>query len=138
MTRFQPAAIWGLSQITARDQTRFFLHIDARIPARHRAYGMRLLRTIVPAQRWGLTQVVPAGWTLWFKGGWGSGTGWVDHQVGLLRQDGERIAIAVLTHLNPSHAYGIATERGLAARLLAGLDGDLTGAAGPIGSGLGG
>lgn len=25
--------------------------------------------------------VRPLGWRLYFKGGWGSGTGWVDHQV---------------------------------------------------------
>jgi hypothetical protein len=35
------------------DQTRFFLHIDRRIPVRHRRYAMRLLRSIVPSQRWG-------------------------------------------------------------------------------------
>src|SRR3954471_10387350 len=33
MTRFRPGgAIWGNSQITARDQTRFFEHIDRYIP----------------------------------------------------------------------------------------------------------
>ena len=26
----------------------------------------------------------PPGWHLYFKGGWGSGTGWVDHQTALL------------------------------------------------------
>jgi hypothetical protein len=36
MTRFVPGgAIWGNSQITARDQTRFFLHIDRFVPPRH-------------------------------------------------------------------------------------------------------
>src|SRR3954453_15817607 len=101
MTRFRPGgAIWGDSQITARDQTRFFLRIDACVPRRHRAYGLRLLRTGVPSQRWGvgraprlpavpsqprgLGRVTPAGWTLYFKGGWGFGTGRVDHQVALL------------------------------------------------------
>ena len=121
MTRFHADPIWGYSTITARDQTRFFLHIDRWMPARHRAYGMRLLRTIVPAQRWGIARVVPAGWTLWFKGGWGAGTGAVDHQVGLLRRSSHRVAIAVLTIGSPSHAYGMTTERGVARRLLRGL-----------------
>src|SRR4051812_24038408 len=41
MRRFKAASpIWGNSQITARDQTRFFLHIDGLLPRRHRAYGM--------------------------------------------------------------------------------------------------
>jgi hypothetical protein len=121
MTRFRIASVWGLSQITARDQTRYFLHIDGFVPKRHRRYAMRLLRTIVPSQRWGLAQVVPDGWTLYFKGGWGSGTGAVDHQVGLLRRGTERVAIAVLTLHSPSHAYGKATLRGVAERLLRGL-----------------
>jgi hypothetical protein len=121
MTRFRAAPAWGLSTITARDQTRWFLDIDRWMPARHRAYGMRLLRTIVPRQRWGIATIVPRGWTLWFKGGWGAGTGAVDHQVGLLRRGTARVALAVLTVGNPNHAYGMATERGVARRLLRGL-----------------
>jgi hypothetical protein len=138
MTRFTPSASWGSSRITARDQTRFFLRIDGFVPSRHRGYAMRLLRTIVPSQRWGIARVVPTGWTLWFKGGWGSGTGAVDHQAGLLRQDDDRIAIAVLTVGNPSQAYGTTTEQGIAARLLRGLDGSLVGTAGSGGAFLGG
>lgn len=130
MQRFSPAPAWGLSRITARDQTRFFLHIDRWMPDRHRAYGMRLLRTIIAPQRWGIARVVPAGWTLAFKGGWGSGTGAVDHQIGLLRLDGDRIAIAVLTVGSLSHAYGEATEQGVARRLVAGLRGRLIGTIG--------
>jgi hypothetical protein len=121
MTRFRIAQVWGLSQITARDQTRYFLHIDRFVPKRHRHYALRLLRTIVPSQRWGLAQVIPDGWTLYFKGGWGSGTGAVDHQVGLLQRGAERVAIAVLTVNSPSHDYGKATLRGVAKRLLRGL-----------------
>jgi hypothetical protein len=121
MTRFAIADVWGMSRITARDQSKFFLHIERLLPARHRAYALKLLRTIVPSQRWGMAQVVPAGWTLYFKGGWGSGSGAVDHQVGLLARGDERVSIAVLTVNSPSHAYGKATLRGVSKRLLAGL-----------------
>ena len=121
MTRFAVAPIWGLSLITARDQSRFFLHLERLLPARHRAYALRLLRSIVPSQRWGMAQVIPEGWRLHFKGGWGSGTGAVDHQVGLLRRGDHRISIAVLTTGSPSHAYGKATLEGVSRRLLAGL-----------------
>jgi hypothetical protein len=118
---------WGSSQITAGDQARFFARIDHRIPPRHRAYAMGLLRTIVPSQRWGIARVRPAGWTLYFKGGWGSGSGAVDHQVALLTRSGARISLAILTTDNPSMAYGNVTLRGVAARLLRGLDGSLVG-----------
>jgi hypothetical protein len=121
MTRFAIADVWGMSRITARDQSKFFLHIERLLPARHRGYALKLLRTIVPSQRWGMAQVVPAGWTLYFKGGWGSGSGAVDHQVGLLARGDERVSIAVLTVNSPSHAYGKATLRGVSKRLLAGL-----------------
>jgi beta-lactamase class A len=113
--------VWGGSRIDASDQTRFFLHYDAHVVTRHRATAMHLLRTIVPEQRWGIGQVRPDGWRLYFKGGWGSGTGLVDHQVALLTNGGDRVAVAVLTTGDPDHAYGKQTLRGVFARLLRGL-----------------
>jgi hypothetical protein len=119
MTRFATNPVWGLSRITARDQTRLWLRFESYLPRRHRAYAMRLLRTIVPAQRWGIARVpLPPGWRLYFKGGWGSGSGLVDHQVALLRRGDERVAVAILTTGSPSHAYGKQTLRGVAERLL--------------------
>jgi Beta-lactamase enzyme family len=112
---------WGASRIDASDQTRFFLHIDAHVVARHRATAMHLLRTVVPSQRWGVARVRPDGWRLYFKGGWGSGPGLVDHQIALLRHGNDRVAVAVLTSGNPDHAYGQQTLRGVFARLLRGL-----------------
>jgi hypothetical protein len=121
MRAFAPAAIWGLSRIDAADQTLFFLQIDRYVPRRHRATAMRLLSSIVPSQRWGIGQVRPPGWALYFKGGWGSGSGSVDHQVALLRRGKRRVSVAILTTGSPSHAYGKATLRGVASRLLRGL-----------------
>jgi len=119
MRRFKPASpVWGNSQITARDQTRFFLAIDTLLPPRHRAYGLRLLRTIVASQRWGIGRVELPDWRVYFKGGWGSGTGAVDHQVALLVRGEERVAIAVLTAGNGSHAAGKETLEGVFQRLL--------------------
>ncbi|HEY7018588.1 MAG TPA: serine hydrolase, partial [Gaiellaceae bacterium] len=107
MRRFTPVTgTWGLSQIDAVDQARYFLRIDRLLAPRHRAYAMELLRTITPAQRWGIARVQPSGWRLYFKGGWGSGTGWVDHQVALLTRGDERVSVAILTHLDGSHVYG--------------------------------
>ena len=112
---------WGMSRITARDQARFWLRIDRRLPPRHRAYGLTLLRTIVPSQRWGVGRVEPRGWTLHFKGGWGSGSGAVDHQVALLTRGDQRVSLAIMTTAQGTHAYGQATLRGIASRLLRGL-----------------
>ena len=122
MHRFTPVTgVWGKSRIDASDQAHFFLQIDNLIPRRHRAYAMHLLASIVPSQRWGVGRVGPPGWHLYFKGGWGSGTGWVDHQTALLVRGRERVALSILTYLDPGHAYGKETLRGIAKRLLSGL-----------------
>jgi hypothetical protein len=124
MRAFTPAwPIWGLSRIDAADQTRFFLDLERFVPQRHRATALRLLRTIVPSQRWGIARARPPGWALYFKGGWGSGSGAVDHQVALLRRGERRVAVAILTTSSPSHGYAKETLRGVAKRLLRGLAG---------------
>ena len=89
--------IWGASRIDAADQARFFLRIDRRIAARHRGTAMWLLRSVVPSQRWGIGQLHLSGWRVYFKGGWGSGSGAVEHQVTLLRASTRRVAVAVTT-----------------------------------------
>jgi beta-lactamase class A len=122
MRRFTPVAgIWGNSRVDARDQARFFLRIQQFLPNRHRAYAMHLLASVVPSQRWGFGQVKPRHWQLYFKGGWGSGTGRVDHQVALLQRGARRVGVAIMTSNDGSHAYGKATLRGIAALLLRGL-----------------
>jgi hypothetical protein len=111
--------VWGLSEITAADQARFFYRIDRYVPARHRAYALHLLSHIIASQRWGIPPETPAGWRIFFKGGWASGTGRVTHQVAMLEEGDWRLSIAVLTEFNPSHDYGTKTIKGVAARLLA-------------------
>ena len=124
MRRFTPVANpWGNSRVDAADQTRFFLHLEQFVPKRHRRRALRLLHSIVPSQRWGVAKVVPRHWEVYFKGGWGSGTGLVDHQVALLRRGPYRVAVAVMTTADGSHAYGKATLRGVFRRLLRGLSG---------------
>jgi hypothetical protein len=121
MTHFATSPIWGETQITAADQTKFFLHIDSHVVARHRAYAMSLLAGIVPSERWGIGEVAPRGWKLYFKGGWGYGTGLLDHQVALLVRGCARVSVAVLTMYDGSHAYGKETRTGIFERLLRGL-----------------
>jgi Beta-lactamase enzyme family len=121
MGRFAVAPSWGDSQVTAAGQTKLFLKIDRYVVRRHRRTALRLLATIVPGQRWGIGRARPPGWDLYLKGGWGDGSGEVDHQVALLRHRDRRIAVAIMTADNPSHAYGKQTLEGIARRLLRGL-----------------
>ncbi len=121
MQRFKYNPVWGLSRIDAVDQVRFMYHLMRFVPARHRDYARYLLSHITPSQRWGIGKVKPAGWKLYFKGGWATGTGRVDHQVAYLARHGHKVAIAILTQFDPSHLYGEETLKGVSERLLRGL-----------------
>ena len=112
---------WGACTTSARDQVALYRRLRKLAPRRHRRYLLRLLRTIVPSQRWGVARAKPDGWTLYFKGGWGDGDGDVDHQGALLVRGRRRIALGITTLGNPSHAYGKRTLEGVARRLLRGL-----------------
>ncbi len=121
MRDFSYNDIWGLSRTSPRDQAWFMYRVESYIPERYRPYARYLLSHIIPAQRWGIGRVAPRGWRLFFKGGWGAGTGRVDHQVALLERNGQRVALAIFTQFDPSHSYGKQTLRGVAMRLLQGL-----------------
>ena len=116
MTRFADVGQWAGARITAADQARLFLRIDALTPPRHRGYLRQLLASVVPRQRWGIAPVAEArGFRIMFKGGWRRG---IAHQIALLERNGRRIALAVLTS-GTSGAYGRASQAGVAARVLA-------------------
>lgn len=122
MRDFSYTRPWGNSRTSPRDQARFLFRLRTYLPDRHEDYALYLLRNIVDSQRWGIGEVGTPGWRKHFKGGWGSGSGAVDHQVVRLdRPDGTRIGIAVMTTGSPSHSYAAATLRGVFARLLANL-----------------
>jgi Beta-lactamase enzyme family len=121
MRDFRYHSVWGLSQTSPRDQVRFMYRLQSYISGRHCPYARYLLSHVVRSQRWGIGRVIPRGYKLFLKGGWGSGSGRVDHQVALLKRGRKRIALAIFTEFNPSHAYGKRTLRGVSARLLRGL-----------------
>ena len=82
---------------------------------------MHLLTRIVNRQRWGIPPVAPAGWRLYFKGGWSG-------RAELAGQPGDAAAPAaaplldrVLTREQPSKGYGERSIEGVARRLLARL-----------------
>lgn len=121
MMNFRVARPWGASQITARDQARFFYRIRSFIPRRHEDYALYLLSHVVRHQRWGMADFVDERmhrWDQFFKGGWGSGSGRWSHQVALLEKGSRRLTVAILTEHSPSHSYANRTMRGVARRLL--------------------
>jgi Beta-lactamase enzyme family len=121
MSRFDVYGYWGSAMITAADQARFLWRIDRLTPSRFRAYTRSLLSSIVPWQSWGIPTVARPRWSVLFKGGWReTALGQLVHQVALLEQGRWRMAIAVLTDGNPSHASGGETVTGITSALLGG------------------
>ena len=118
MKHFHYTRPWGASSIDASEQARFFFHLERYIPKRHEDYALYLLSHIVKSQRWGIAELDRPDWKLYFKSGWGSGTGAVSHQVAFLQSENKRIAVAITIENSPSHAYSTDTLRGIAARLL--------------------
>lgn len=119
MSGFDVSGDWGTAKITAADQARFFSRIGELTPAGYRGYVRKLLSSVVPAQAWGIPEVSRPKWKTFFKGGWRETTrGNLVHQVARLERGRLSVTIAVLTDGNPGDAYGRATIRGVAARLL--------------------
>ncbi|GAA2118501.1 serine hydrolase [Actinomadura alba] len=105
---------WGLTQITAADQMRLLGRFTRRNPVltdRSREYGLTLMNAVVPSQRWGVPAGAPAGVTVYVKNGWlpRSTHGWRVHSIGGFDDGGLGYRIVVLTHDNPSMAYGVKT-----------------------------
>jgi hypothetical protein len=121
MKDFRYTRPWGLSSVSARDQARFMFRLERYIPKRHEAFARRQLANIAPSQRWGIAKIRLSGYNLYFKSGWGSGTGRVSHQVAFVDKGDRRIAVAIMTEHSPSHAYSKRTLRGISARLLRAL-----------------
>ena len=121
MRHFATAGYWASASITALDQARFFLRVDRLVPKRNRAYARRLLASIVSYERWGFSRYAErAGYRAFFKGGWrGTASGRLVHEAALFQRGRTRFAMAVLTDGNPTHDYGTATLRGVAARIFA-------------------
>jgi hypothetical protein len=109
---------WGNSTDTAGEQARFMFRLERWIPDRHEAYARYLLAHVTPSQRWGIGRLHHDKWRLFFKGGWGSGTGSVEHQIAFMERGDLRIAAAVMITSSPSHDYAKQTLEGVFRRLL--------------------
>ena len=118
MDHFTYTRPWGLSRVNAIEQARFMFRLERYIPKRHEDYARYLLAHVVDSQRWGIGRLNRPNWRFYFKGGWGSGTGAVCHQVAFMERGDKRIAVAIMITNSPSHEYATETLRAVADRLL--------------------
>ncbi|NAS27397.1 serine hydrolase [Herbidospora sp. NEAU-GS84] len=109
---------WGITRTTTDDQVRLLKYLPR---LRDGGVVRRLMRRVVPEQRWGVSAGACAGERVALKNGWLKHVAndlWAITSVGLI---GDRYAVAVLTEDNATSEAGIAKVERLVERVLDGF-----------------
>jgi beta-lactamase class A len=119
-----PDGAWGLTRITAADETRLLwllLRANRVLGTSARDYALALMADVIPAQRWGVPAGAPRRLVVHVKNGWLplAPYGWRINSIGgftakSTKHSGERYTIVVLTQDNPTMAYGVGTVEAIA------------------------
>lgn len=115
---------WGIARTSADDQVRLMRQLiddDSPLPREDRRQVLRLMRQVVPAQRWGVSAGACRGDTVALKNGWlhhVSNRLWVIDTIGLIAGRGHVYAVAVLSEDNPTMSSGIARVEGTVKRIM--------------------
>jgi hypothetical protein len=111
-TKLGPGGYWGLTQITAYNEILLLTkltHSNSLLTDRARSYALYLMNHVTSSQRWGAPAGAPSGVKVHVKNGWlpRSTHGWRVHSLGSFDGGGRDYMIVLLSHNNPSMAYGI-------------------------------
>jgi beta-lactamase class A len=114
-----PDGAWGLTRITAADETRLLwllLRSNRVLDNASRGYALALMADVTPAQRWGVPAGAPRSLVAHVKNGWLplSPFGWRINSIGGFTGHGQKYSIVVLTQDNPTMAYGVSTVERIA------------------------
>jgi len=117
MTQTRLSSAWGLSLLTAHDEILLLTMLSSpnRILSRSsRRYAQYLTAHVTSSQRWGVPAGAPKGVRVHVKNGWlpyPISTNWEINSIGFFIswRPARDYEIAVLTHDNPTMAYGIDT-----------------------------
>jgi hypothetical protein len=122
MTQTQLASAWGLSLLTAHDEIRL-LSVLSRpnkiLNLNSRVYAQYLMSHVISSQRWGVPAGAPTTVRVDVKNGWlpyPVSNNWEINSIGFFtaRHPWRVYQIVMLTHNNPTMAYGINTIQGAA------------------------
>jgi Beta-lactamase enzyme family len=134
-----PGGFWGLTQITAHNESLLLWHLltpGSLLTPADRAYELSLMSQVVASQRFGVPDGAPAGFTVHVKNGWAplpsSSNPWYVNSIGCFTNSGDSkdYSIVVLTHQTPAHPtfnYGVTTIQGVAVSVHKDLNGPLAG-----------
>ena len=107
---------WGLSTTTPLDQIALLkdVFIDGAIlPPSDREYELKLMESVTPSDRWGVSGGVSVNASVALKNGWlpldNKDTDWQINSIGWVHGDGRDYLVALLSTGNPSKEYGIQT-----------------------------
>ncbi len=114
-----PGGAWGLTRITAADETRLLwllLQPNRVLGTSSRDYALALMADVTPSQRWGVPAGAPKSLVVHVKNGWLplAPHGWRINSLGGFTGHGERYSIVVLTQDNPTMSYGVTTVERIA------------------------
>ncbi len=114
-----PDGYWGLSLLTARDQSLLLwvlLRPNDVLTRSARLYELDLMAHVIASQRWGVPAGAPSGFTVHVKNGWAplSPPLWNINSIGCFTHLDENYSIVMLTAGNPSEGYGITTIENVA------------------------
>jgi beta-lactamase class A len=118
-TYLGPGGYWGLTQITAGDETvllQLLLKANSVLTSSSRGYVLYLMSRVIGSQRWGVPAGAPTSLTVHVKNGWLplAPYGWRINSIGGFTGQGGGYSIVVLTQDNPSMTYGIDTIQAVA------------------------
>jgi hypothetical protein len=118
-TLMGPAGYWGLTRTTVADQLRLLTDLTGKnspLSLASRDYELGLMENVEPSQRWGVSSAASPGTSYAIKDGWLPDPSlWVINSIGILKHDGQRLLIAVLSNGQPTEAAGIALDSAAAA-----------------------
>jgi hypothetical protein len=117
MKQTELAGAWGLSLLTAHDEILLLSLLSGPnriLSESSRVYAQYLMAHVTASQRWGVPSGAPASVKVHLKNGWlpfPVASNWEINSIGFFtsRHPARDYEIAVLTHANPSMAYGIDT-----------------------------
>jgi hypothetical protein len=121
-TQLNPA--WGLTQITAQDETILLRNILLRpntvLNTQSQTYELKLMTQVIPSQHWGVSASTPRGFTVCIKNGWAplpsvSSPWFVNSTGAFTRGNAARdYTIVILTDGSANETTGVATIEDIA------------------------
>jgi hypothetical protein len=124
MSETELSPSWGLTRITARDETKLLQHLtlpNKVLTTKARRYALYLMAHVIAAQRWGVPAGAPDTVTVHVKNGWAplpfTYSPWWVNSIGCFTHADGAYTIVVLTEGNASAGTGIATIEDIAYRI---------------------